>query len=124
PQTGEVTLRALVPNAERVLLPGQFVRARVPEAVRAGALLVPQQAVQRSPDGSTQLVVLDAQGAPERRAVQVGPLVDRAYVIEEGLRAGERVDVEGQDKLRPGVQVRPQPWTPLEERPAVAAVGP
>ncbi len=124
PGTGEVTLRALVPNEERLLLPGQYVRARVPDAVREGALLVPQQAVQRMPDGSAQRVVRDRAGAAERRPVRVGPRVARELVIEEGLRAGERVVVEGQDKVRPGVRIEPRRWEPAEDRPTVASTEP
>lgn len=123
PGTGEVTLRALVPNGEGLLLPGQFVRARVAEAVREDALLVPQQALQRLPDGSTQLVVLDEDGAPERRRVQVGPRVGREVVIDDGLRPGERVIVAGQDKVRPGARLVLRPHAPEDERPAVAARG-
>lgn len=125
PGTGEVTLRALVPNAEGLLLPGQYVRARVPEQTREDALLVPQHALLRTPDGRAQVIVLDERDAPERRAVEPGPLVENEHVIEEGLRAGERVVVQGQDKIRPGVAIRPRPWSePEEEPPAVAAAEP
>lgn len=124
PGTGEVTLRVLVPNPDAVLLPGQYVRARVREAVRENALLVPQQAVQRLPDGRTQLVVLDASNNADRRNVELGPLVESEYVIDEGVSPGERVVVMGVEKVRPGVPLQPVPWQPSAEPPAVATTEP
>lgn len=123
--TGEVTLRALVPNEEAILLPGQYVRARVPTAVREQALLVPQQAVQRDPTGRAQLVVLSGEEGADQRTVVAGPVVSGWTLIEEGLAPGERVVVEGQDKLRPGVPIRASVWKPPEgTRPAVATAEP
>lgn len=122
PGTGEVTLRALVPNANTWLLPGQFVRAEVRNAVREDALLVPQQAITRDEAGRAQVMTLSAADEPSPREVRPGPVVEGRYLIEEGLRAGERVIVEGQDKIRPGAPVRASRWT--EERPAVASAGP
>lgn len=116
--TGEVTLRALVPNGDALLLPGQFVRARVPESVVRDALMVPQQSVGREASGRAQLFVLGPEGGAEARNVEVGPVVDGWTLVEEGLRAGERVIVEGQDKIRPGLEIRASPW---EAPPAVVA---
>ena len=123
PGTGEVTLRALVPNANAWLLPGQFVRAEVSNAVRDDALLVPQQAVTRDEAGRAQVLTLSAEGAAAPREVRPGAVVDGRYLIEEGLRAGERVIVEGQDKVRPGAPLHASPWS--GERPdAVASAEP
>lgn len=123
--TGEVTLRALVDNEPTILLPGQYVRAVVPTSRREEALMVPQQAVQRDPAGQAQLVLLDETGGAERRSVVAGAVVDGWTLIEEGLSAGEKVVVEGQDKLRPGVPIHATPWEPPSAHgPAVATVEP
>lgn len=120
PGTGEVTLRALVPNPDAFLLPGQFVRARLRDAVRERALLVPQQAVESDASGRTEVTVLDASGKAEARDVVLGDVVEGSYLVEAGLQPGERVVVEGQDKIRPGAPIHATPWS-REGSPAVAS---
>jgi membrane fusion protein (multidrug efflux system)/multidrug efflux system membrane fusion protein len=112
PGTGEITVRALVPNASRRLLPGMFVRARVERGEIPDAILVPQQAVQRDPTGGAQVLVVGADGKVEVRAVTTGRVVEGRYVITRGLAPGDRVAIEGHDRLAPGAVVNPVEWQP------------
>jgi membrane fusion protein, multidrug efflux system len=107
--TGAVTLRAEFPNPKGQLLPGMFVRAVVEEGVLPAALLVPQPAVSRDSTGRPVLSVVTADNKLERRAVQTGRAVGSQWLITTGLKAGERVAVEGQDKAQPGAAVEPRP---------------
>jgi len=102
--TGDVLLRVLVENPKRELLPGMFVRARLPMARYDGALRVPQQSVQRGPSGAQVWVLTPAN---EARLVDVtlGELTDHHYRVASGLRAGDRVVVTGMDRLSAGVKV-------------------
>ncbi|WP_421269904.1 efflux RND transporter periplasmic adaptor subunit [Aeromonas veronii] len=110
--TGDVLLRVLVDNPERRLLPGLYVQARIPRARYANALSVPQQAVVRT-SGQTSVWVLDANGQAQQIAVTTGELVARQYRIASGLSAGQRVVIEGIERLTPGMQVIAHPWQPL-----------
>ena len=109
PTSGQVTLRAEVPNPEGLLLPGMYVRVRIEQAQLANAILLPQQAVTRTPQGDTVMVV-GADNKPVSRAVKVGRAQQGRWVIEEGLAAGEQVIVDGFQKMRPGAPVAPVPW--------------
>jgi len=111
PGTGQVTIRSQFPNTEQILLPGMYVRVRVPQAVNEAALLVPQQALQRSVDGSASLLLV-VDGKVQPRPVKVGPMVGQHWLIESGLNAGEVVIVAGFQKARPGAPVQPMPWQP------------
>ncbi|MCD5360319.1 efflux RND transporter periplasmic adaptor subunit [Chromobacterium aquaticum] len=102
--TGDVLLRVLVDNPERRLLPGMFVRARVPRAQYADALTVPQQAVVRI-GGKTQLWTVDAKNQARLSVVELGELANRQYRIRSGLRAGQKVVVEGMERLADGAAV-------------------
>jgi membrane fusion protein (multidrug efflux system) len=106
--TGAIELRAEVPNPDGDLLPGEFVRARIPQAVLADAITVPQQAVARKPDGATVLVV-GADGLVAVRPVEVGSAVGDTWLITKGLAAGDQVIVDGLQKARPGSPVTPVP---------------
>ncbi|WP_062235126.1 efflux RND transporter periplasmic adaptor subunit [Aureimonas sp. N4] len=110
PGTGSLSLRVEVPNPYRQLLPGMYLRARVPSAVYPAALTVPQQAVTRDTSGKPQLTVLASDNMAAPRAVELGPLVERRYVILSGLSAGETVVVEGQDRAGAGRPVAPVPY--------------
>jgi membrane fusion protein (multidrug efflux system) len=107
--TGQVTLRAEVPNPQRTLLPGMYVRGRLAQAELPQALLVPQQAVTRASDGDSVLVV-GADNKPAPRTVKLGSAEDGQWIVLEGLKAGERVVVDGFQKMRPGSPVTPVPW--------------
>lgn len=109
--TGDVLLRVLVDNPERRLLPGMFVRARVVRAHYPAALAVPQQAVVRAGEAAS-VWVIDEQQQAKRIAVELGELVDRRYRIAAGLGAGQRVVVEGIERLEEGAAVDPRPWQP------------
>ncbi len=110
--TGDVLLRVLVDNPERRLLPGLYVQARIPRAHYASALSVPQQALVRT-SGQACVWVVDGQGQVQQVPVNTAELVDRQYRIASGLSAGQRVVIEGIDRLTPGVQVIAHPWQPL-----------
>ncbi|MET3710860.1 multidrug efflux system membrane fusion protein [Sphingomonas trueperi] len=110
PATGDALVRVEVPNPGERLLPGMFVRARLPRAPMPAALTVPQQAVTRADDGAAQLAVVDTQDRVHHRRVQLGPIVDGRYVVLSGLRAGEVVIVEGQDRVQPNTPVKQLPW--------------
>ncbi|NDW04495.1 efflux RND transporter periplasmic adaptor subunit [Jiella pacifica] len=117
PGTGSIGLRVEVPNPYRQLLPGMYLRAKVPSAVYPAALTVPQQAVQRDASGQPQLAVLGPDNTATLRAVELGPLVERHYVILSGLSAGETVLVEGQDRAEPGRPLAPVPYQPAASSP-------
>jgi membrane fusion protein (multidrug efflux system) len=107
PRTGSVLLRAIFPNPRRELLPGMFVRARLTQGQRDDALLVPQRGVSRNQRGeATVLVVADGDKVGER-VVTAERAVDGEWLVSGGLAAGDRVIVDGLQKVRPGVQVRP-----------------
>lgn len=109
--SGQITLRAEVPNPAGMLLPGLFVRVRLEQAQASNAITLPQQAVTRSPQGDSVMVVgSDGKVAP--RPVTVGGQQRGQWVILSGLQAGEQVMVDGFQKLRPGATVKPVPWTP------------
>lgn len=108
--TGDVVIRIRVNNPERHLLPGMFVRARVPQGADIQGLLVPQQAVSRSSTGQAQVWVVALGDKAEVKNVELGKLVERQYLVRSGLAAGERIIVEGQDRLQPGMSVSPQSW--------------
>lgn len=109
-RTGDVILRILVDNPERQLLPGMYVRARVPRGAPASALLLPQQAVLRSAGGQAYAWVIAADGKAVIRTLEVDGSVNRQWLVRHGLRAGEKVVVEGQERLQEGVLVDPRDW--------------
>ena len=130
PTSGQVTLRAEVPNPQKRLLPGLFVQVRLEQAQAGGAVLLPQQAVTRSSQGDTVMVVgPDNHVAP--RTVKLGPSQGNQWVVLEGLKADEKVMVDGFQKLprgKPGdpIVVKPVPWQPIgaAKAPAAAASTP
>lgn len=110
PATGQVTIRAEVPNPGALLLPGMFVRVQLEQAKAGNAMLLPQQAVTRSPQGDSVMVVA-ADGKVAPRNVTIGGSQDGKWVVLAGLQPGEQVMVDGFQKLRPGAPVKPVPWT-------------
>ncbi len=123
PGSGQVTLRAEVPNPGGRLLPGLYVRVRIEQAKAADAVLLPQQAVTRSNQGDTVMVVAP-DGKVSTRAVRVGASQQGRWVVLEGLKAGELVMVEGFQKLRPNQPVKPMPWTDPRAGAVSAAAAP
>lgn len=108
PQTGTFLIRISVPNPQGVLRPNQYVRARLKGAVRPGAILVPQRAVQQGSKGHFVWVV-DAGGKAGQRPVTVGEWHGDEWFIFEGLQAGDRVAVDGTQALQPGTAVSAKP---------------
>ena len=110
--TGQVMLRAEVPNPDRLLLPGQYVRVRLAQSQLPAAVLLPQQAVTRSNQGDSVLVVGDGNKPAPRKVTIVGAQ-DGQWVVSSGLKAGEQVIVDGFQKMFvPGAPVKPVPWQP------------
>lgn len=118
--TGSVSLRALFPNPRGVLLPGLFVRARIEEGVRPQALLVPQRALTRDNRGQAIVMVVGEGNKVERRVVATDRSVGNAWLIREGLAAGDQVIVDGLQKIRPGAEVTVVAVKPDEVKPAAA----
>lgn len=107
--SGQITLRAEVPNPAGTLLPGLFVRVRLEQAQASNAITLPQQAVTRSPQGDSVMVV-DADGKVAPRTVTVGTQQRGQWVVLDGLQNGDQVMVDGFQKLRGGAPVKPVPW--------------
>ncbi|WP_276202178.1 efflux RND transporter periplasmic adaptor subunit [Vulgatibacter incomptus] len=105
PGTGSITLRALFPNPRKELLPGMFVRARLEEGTTPEALLVPQVAVRRDSQGKATVMVVGAEDKVELRPVEAPRAIGDKWQVTEGLSPGDRVIVEGVQKVRPGRQV-------------------
>ena len=103
--TGAVQLRAVFPNPAGELYPGLFVRARVEQGTRDNAILIPQQALVRNPDGSAAVWVVGADNHVAPRPVTVGTAVGDKWLVDTGLEAGDRVVTAGLQKIRPGAEV-------------------
>ncbi|HTT11248.1 MAG TPA: efflux RND transporter periplasmic adaptor subunit [Burkholderiaceae bacterium] len=115
--TGAITLRALFPNARGELLPGMYVRAVIEVGVREGAIVVPQQAVARDNKGDPIAMVVGADSKVELRKLQTARTLGSEWLIDTGLRAGDRVVIEGLQRARPGTVVQA-----VEAQPGAPAV--
>ncbi len=115
PSTGMVSLRAEFPNPKHDLLPGMFARARVVQAVRENAITVPQRALTRAAGGAGSVMIVDDSNNAQLRMVETGDVVGDKWVITSGLKAGERVIMEGLLKARPGASVVPGPFAPANK---------
>jgi len=104
--TGSVTVRAVFPNPDRLLLPGMFVRARLEQGVNQGAMLLPQESVTHDARGQALALVVDGQNKVEQRVLQATRMFETQWVVQGGLAEGERVIVAGLQKVRPGMTVR------------------
>jgi len=114
PSTGSVMLRMVFPNPDGTLLPGMFVRAVVEEGVQDRAILIPQQAVSRDPKGNPLALVVDDQNQVGQRMLSISRAIGAKWLVTSGLSAGDRIIVEGVQKVRPGATVRA---VPFEENP-------
>lgn len=103
--TGSITLRALFPNPQHMLLPGMFVRARIDEGTQPDAILVPQQGVTRTPRGDATVLVVNDKNQVESRTVVAPQAIGDRWLITEGLKNGDRVIISGLQKVSPGVTV-------------------
>ncbi|NKN32754.1 efflux RND transporter periplasmic adaptor subunit [Marichromatium bheemlicum] len=113
PSTGAVTMRATFPNPDHLLLPGMFVRALVEEGVREQAILVPQQGVRYDRRGQPTALVVDGDDRVAQRELVIDRAIDGQWLVDAGLEDGDRVIVEGSQKVRPGAQVRTVEVDPL-----------
>ncbi|HOY57977.1 MAG TPA: efflux RND transporter periplasmic adaptor subunit, partial [Verrucomicrobiota bacterium] len=112
PKTGSVILRMVFPNPKSILLPGMFVRAVVKEGANERAILVPQQAVSRDPRGHPLVMVVNGQGQVEQRQIGLERELGDQWLVSSNLTAGDRVVVEGKQKVRPGMSVNAVPFDP------------
>lgn len=110
PGTGSFILRIVVPNPDHLLLPGMFVRAVVQEGVASQAILVPQQGVSRNPKGEPVAMIVDDSGVVAQRFLSIDRAIGDQWLVTSGLSAGDRVIVEGMQRIRPGATVRVVPF--------------
>lgn len=115
PATGSVTLRAVFPNPDNLLLPGMFVRAEIIEGVRRNAILVPQKAVTRNPQGQGIVYVVDAENKVQQRIVETERAIGNRWIVSVGLQPRDRLVVEGFQRFRPGDLVTPVETDGAEE---------
>lgn len=115
PTTGSVILRIVAPNPDRVLLPNMFIRAIVEEAVIEQAILVPQQAVTRNTKGQPVALVVNAEGKAEQRLLEVNRDIGNQWLVSSGLTPGDRVIVEGTQRVRPGAPVKAVPFSEVNK---------
>jgi len=123
PATGQITLRAEIPNPDDVLLPGLYVRVRISQAQAQNVITVPQQAVTRTETGDSLQVVGD-DGKVSRRNVKISAAQNNRWIVTDGLKAGEKVMVDGFQKLQmmpPGTAVKAVPWVDPSAAPAAPA---
>jgi membrane fusion protein (multidrug efflux system) len=104
--TGSVDLRALVPNPDNTLLPGLFVRAKLPTELRKNAILVPQAAVSRDAQGKAHVKIVDANNQVEDRVIITDRIIGSSWLVESGLKVGDKVIVAGLQKIRVGSPVK------------------
>lgn len=109
-KTGTMEVQAMFGNPDHAVLPGQFARVRVRTAERTQALLVPQKAVQEL-QGQQSVLTVGPDNTVVARAVVTGDRVDQRWIVEQGLKPGDPVIVDGLQKVRPGVRVMPRPYT-------------
>ncbi len=110
PETGDVTIRIEVNNSERKLLPGMYVRVTIERASVPQALLVPEQAIQRNMNGDPQVYVVNAKGGADVRPVELGQQYEQFYLINKGLKAGDKVVVEGIERIQPNQKLAISVW--------------
>ena len=123
PGTGSITLRTLFPNPKSLLLPGMFVRAVLEEGVKENGILVPQRAVTRNTTGSAMVMVVGAEEKVEPRMIKAERTVGDSWLVTDGLKAGDRIIMEGIQRARPGTVVKSVPFgsKPAEAAPGAAA---
>ncbi|OGR00802.1 MAG: efflux transporter periplasmic adaptor subunit [Deltaproteobacteria bacterium RIFOXYD12_FULL_50_9] len=110
PSTGSVTLRTVFSNPQHLLLPGMFVRTILEEGVREQAILVPQRGVSRNPAGNAMVMVVGSEEKVEPRVIKVERTIGENWLVSEGLKAGDRIILEGIQRARPGTPVKVVPF--------------
>jgi len=121
--TGSVTVRGEFSNPDKLLLPGMFVRGRIETGTQPQAISVPQRGVSRDASGQASVLLVNAQNQVEQRNIQTGSAAGDQWVVTSGLTGGERVIVEGLQKVRPGVTVNAVPFATETPRAAATATG-
>lgn len=116
PTTGSVILRAIFPNPKGVLLPGMFVRAIIKEGINKKAILIPQQAVFRDPKGSPFVYIVDRDSKVQIRPIVIDRAIEDKWLVSEGVSVGEKVIVEGFQRIMPGAAVKAVSYVPQEKR--------
>jgi membrane fusion protein (multidrug efflux system) len=117
--TGSVTLRAVFPNPDAILLPGMYVRAIVPQGSDPAAVLASQRGVTHDQSGKATAMIVDSEGKAQTRAIETGRMIGNRWLVTKGLNAGDRVIVDGLQNIKPGEPVRITPQAPTETKPAV-----
>lgn len=112
PDTGDVTIRILVNNSQQELLPGMYVRVNINRAVIDNAILIPERAIQHDISGKTNVTVINSQGQAVIKPVQLGQRYQSNYVVTNGLSAGEKVVVEGAERIQPDQKLKIKIWQP------------
>lgn len=120
PTTGMIALRAEIPNPENLLMPGMFARAQIVEGVNLNAITIPQRTIIRGAAGTSTVLVVDGENKVELRNIEIDRTVGTKVVIAKGVKAGERIIVEGSQKAPPGSVVKPVPFTSTTEAAAQA----
>jgi membrane fusion protein (multidrug efflux system) len=110
PTTGSVTLRLVFPNPDGMLLPGMFVRARVKEGINDQAILIPQQSVSRDHKGNPMAMVVTREDTVALRSLVLDRAIEAQWLVSSGLKAGDRLILEGLQMLRPGMSVTAKPF--------------
>lgn len=112
PTTGMITLRAQIPNPDNLLMPGMFARGKVIEGVNTNALTIPQRTITRGAAGAASVLIVNDENKVEVRNIEAERTVGQKAIVSNGLKAGERIIVEGSQKAPPGSAVKPVPFTP------------
>jgi len=115
PTTGSVTLRAIFPNPDGVLLPGMFIKAVIREGISEEAILIPQQGVSRDPKGNPYALIVDAENKAAIRPLTLDRAIGDKWLVAEGLEPGDQLIVEGLLMLRPGMEVQAAPLDGTQE---------
>lgn len=124
PETGTVTLRAVFPNSNHLLLPGMFATAQIVQGVIPNAILIPQAAISRTPTGQAMAMIVNAKGIVEQRPVTTVGTQGSNWIVTEGLQTGDKVIVEGVAKVKPDQQVVAKPYQPQGAAPQGAPAAP
>ena len=117
PDTGTVTIRAVFPNPNHLLLPGMYATAQIVQGVIPNAILIPQAAITRTPTGQAIAMVVNAKGVVETRSVETSGVQAKDWIITAGLKTGEKVIVDGVAKVKEGATVVAKPYQPQAATP-------
>ena len=124
PETGTVTLRAVFPNSNHLLLPGMFATAQIVQGVIPNAILIPQAAISRTPPGQAMAMIVNAKGIVEQRPVTTVGTQGSNWIVTEGLQTGDKVIVDGVAKVKADQQVVAKPYQPQGAAPQAAPAAP